>query len=238
MDSNHSRGNGKTLRKAVKRGSTSHTLTARQKFFALEYLKDLNATQAAIRVGYSPKTAFVQASRLLSNVKVQGEVQKAMDARAKRIEISADKVLQAIALQAFYDTRRLFDEDGNCKPIHELDDQTADALVSFEVVKKTRKRRGRKQQTITEVVKYRLADKRANRELLGRHLGLFKDINIHGFDESTRKLLADKLDVTKLTEEQLLELATLATGSSRGQSKGRSLPAQYPRLAYPHPHAR
>jgi len=50
--------------------SNTSDLTDRQKFFCMEYLKDLNGTQAAIRAGYSAKTAMEQASRLLSNVKV------------------------------------------------------------------------------------------------------------------------------------------------------------------------
>lgn len=69
-------------------------LTAKQQHFVKEYLIDLNATQAAIRAGYSPKTAEQQASRLLSNVKVQAAIQKAMDKRAAKVEITADMVLR------------------------------------------------------------------------------------------------------------------------------------------------
>lgn len=69
-------------------------LTARQKFFVKEYLVDLNATQAAIRAGYSAKTAEQQASRLLSNVKVQEAIQEAQDKRAAKVDITAEMVLQ------------------------------------------------------------------------------------------------------------------------------------------------
>ncbi len=69
-------------------------LTDKQAAFAREYLIDLNGKQAAIRAGYSPKTAEAQASRLLSNAKVAEFVQAAMDARSERVEVTADYVLR------------------------------------------------------------------------------------------------------------------------------------------------
>ena len=71
-------------------------LSLKQKRFCDEYLIDLNATQAAIRAGYSKKTAREQASRLLSNVNVQAYIQEQMKARSERTQISQDKVLQDI----------------------------------------------------------------------------------------------------------------------------------------------
>ncbi len=70
------------------------TLAAKQKLFVQEFLIDANAKQAAIRAGYSPKTAEQQASRLLSNVKVQEAISAAQSKRAARTEITADMVLQ------------------------------------------------------------------------------------------------------------------------------------------------
>ncbi|MFB5761039.1 terminase small subunit [Paenibacillus medicaginis] len=69
-------------------------LTAKQKLFIKEYLVDLNATQAAIRAGYSAKTANEQGARLLANVSVQAAIQVAMDKRAAKLEITADMVLE------------------------------------------------------------------------------------------------------------------------------------------------
>lgn len=68
-------------------------LTPRQKTFVAEYLVDLNGTQAAIRAGYSKRTANEQAARLLANVSVATAVQKGMDKRAQRTEIDQDRVL-------------------------------------------------------------------------------------------------------------------------------------------------
>jgi len=70
-----------------------NNLTEKQRIFCEEYLVDLNAKQAAIRAKYSPKTAENQASRLLTKVKVQEYLQKRMNDRSERTEISADFVL-------------------------------------------------------------------------------------------------------------------------------------------------
>lgn len=69
-------------------------LTAKQELFVQEYLVDLNATQAAIRVGYSPKTAYSQASRMLRNVKVSEAVAEANKKRLDETKIDAAYVLR------------------------------------------------------------------------------------------------------------------------------------------------
>jgi phage terminase small subunit len=71
-------------------------LTDKQQMFAKEYLIDLNATQAAIRAGYSEHTAKSQGNRLLTNVDVAEAIQKAMDKRADKVETEADWVLRTI----------------------------------------------------------------------------------------------------------------------------------------------
>ena len=71
-------------------------LTAKQSRFVEEYLIDLNATQAAIRAGYSEKTAKQIGSRLLTNVDVQAAVSEGQEARAERTEITQDYVLTTI----------------------------------------------------------------------------------------------------------------------------------------------
>lgn len=67
---------------------------ARRDAFIQEYIIDLNGTQAAIRAGYAPNSASVTAARLLADDKIMVLVQAAMDARAKRTEITQDKVLK------------------------------------------------------------------------------------------------------------------------------------------------
>lgn len=81
-------------------------LNAKQRRFLDEYLIDLNATQAAIRAGYSAKTASSQGERLLRNVEVQALLTERMKAREKRTEITQDKVLAELAKIGFADIRR------------------------------------------------------------------------------------------------------------------------------------
>lgn len=69
-------------------------LTPKQAAFVREYLVDLNATQAAIRAGYSARTANEQAARLLANVSVAAAIERAMAQRAERTEITQDMVLE------------------------------------------------------------------------------------------------------------------------------------------------
>ncbi len=76
------------------------SLTSKQACFTQEYLIDLNATQAAIRAGYSPKTAEVQGSRLLGNAKVREAVETGMKARSERTEITQDEVIQGLKKEA------------------------------------------------------------------------------------------------------------------------------------------
>lgn len=71
-------------------------MTPKQAAFVREYLVDLNATQAAIRAGYSPKTAKVQGSRLLTKADVAAAVETGRAQRAERVEVKADDVLRDI----------------------------------------------------------------------------------------------------------------------------------------------
>ena len=71
-------------------------LTAKQERFVEEYLVDLNATQAAIRAGYSKKTAYSMGQRLLKNVEVSKAIAKATVARTKRVEVDQDYVIASV----------------------------------------------------------------------------------------------------------------------------------------------
>jgi len=71
-------------------------MTPKQTLFVKEYLVDLNATQAAIRAGYSAKTAEQQGSRLLRNAQVAAAVESGQAERAERVEVKADDVLRDI----------------------------------------------------------------------------------------------------------------------------------------------
>lgn len=147
-------------------------LTAKQQMFVKEYLVDLNATQAAIRAGYSAKTAEWQGPQLLGKTHVAAAIQEAMDKRSSRLDITADKVLQEIAKLAFHDPRNFFDDDGRLKPISELDDNTAACIAGIETLHRVI---GEDKDGCAVITKIKIADKGQNLERLGKHLKLFTD---------------------------------------------------------------
>ena len=148
-------------------------MTPKQQRFVEEYLIDLNATQAAIRAGYSEKTAGSVGNENLTKPEIAAAVQQAMNARSARTEITADRVLQELAKIGFSDIRKVFTPGGNLLPIQDLDDETAATMSSVEVV--TRKVPGAEEAEVEHVAKIKLWDKRAALELLGKHLKLFTD---------------------------------------------------------------
>ncbi len=145
-------------------------LTPKQDMFVREYLIDLNATQAAIRAGYSVKNADKIGFELLGKTGVQSAIQAGMDKRAVSVGISATRVLNEIAKLAFFDPRKLLNDDGTPKRIHQLDDETAAAVAGIDIVTK-----GNDDLGYADILKIKLADKSKNLELLGRHLKLFTD---------------------------------------------------------------
>lgn len=153
-------------------------LTKKQGTFVAEYLVDLNATRAAVAAGYSKKGAEQTGSVLLRNPKVSEQIAKKHGKRLEKLDISADKVLAEIAKVAFFDPRKLFDENGLCKPIKDLDDETAMAVAGLEVFTEYEgKGDDRTESGVTRKVK--LADKLRALELYGRHLKLFTDKHEH-----------------------------------------------------------
>ena len=149
-------------------------LNPRQLRFIDEYLVDLNGTQAAIRAGYSPKGAEVASHRLLRDERVAAIVAERTEKRVAKLEITAERVLQETARLAFLDIRKAFDEDGNLKPMHELDDDTAAAIAGLDVFEEWQGR-GQDREYLGRVKKLKLSDKKGALELLARHLGLLND---------------------------------------------------------------
>jgi len=110
-------------------------LTPKQERFVAEYLVDLNATQAAIRAGYSAKTAEQQGPRLLGNVVVAAAIGEAQARHLAAVDVSAQRVLKELAAIGFSDIRAIFDENGQLRPVNELPDGVASVIASVEVTK-------------------------------------------------------------------------------------------------------
>lgn len=153
-------------------------LTPRQSRFVAEYLITLNATQAALKAGYSAKTAEHCGPRLLGIVGVASAIQDSLAKRAARTEVTADRVVTELARIAFGDVGVWFDDQGRLKPIHELPIEARAALASVDVQreKTTRTVDGTEEVTIEDcVVKVKAWDKVRALELLAKHLGIITE---------------------------------------------------------------
>lgn len=164
-------------------------LTEKQKIFVDEYLIDLNATRA-YKAAYpkvkNDSTAAAAGARLLRNVKVQNYIEKRIQERAQRTEITQDKVVQELAKIAFSKGtdfvqvvmktgyRSLVDEEGNVIGREPYEYQAVEILNTDEVPDE-------KQAAIAGIkhgangIEIKLNDKVKALELLGRHLGMFND---------------------------------------------------------------
>lgn len=166
-------------------------LTGKQARFVSEYLIDLNATQAAIRAGYSEKTAYSQGERLLKKVEVAAEIAAAKKARTERTEIDADWVLRRLAGDATADLADLYNEMGDLKPVHEWPMVWRTGLVAG--VETVRERDGEGPDgspAYVTVRKVKLLDRTRLIELIGKHVdvGAFKDKVEHSGEIKTPEL--------------------------------------------------
>lgn len=169
-------------------------MTPKQEQFVREYLVDLNATQAAIRAGYSAKTAEWQGPQLLTKNHVAKAVETAMAERANRTDISADRVIRELAAIGFanltdvvsWGTKEVavgYDDDGKKLPAGRLEDAVmihheeapyVHAIESAELSDRARA-------AVAEValtkdgLKVKMHDKVQALTQIGRHLGMFTD---------------------------------------------------------------
>ncbi len=167
-------------------------LTPKQELFAREFLTDLNATQAAIRAGYSRKTAYAQGSRLLNNAEVSAFLAANHQPRIEKLSRDADGVVANLWRMAHLDPRKvakwgvreMVEEvtEGKKKTKRKITVPYCDVVSSDEMDDDTAL-------AITGVkmgangIELRFADKHAATATLGRHFGLFEkdraDTNVH-----------------------------------------------------------
>lgn len=153
-------------------------LNLQQQKFVAAYIETGNATEAALKAGYSKKTAYSQGHRLLKKREIQQGIQQPLNRAAQKLDLTAERVLGEIARLAFFDIRKLVDNTGKPLPLSELDDDTAAAIVGLDVVNI-----GNSDAGIGEVLKFKLADKKGALEMAAKHLGLLKDkVEVTGKD--------------------------------------------------------
>jgi phage terminase small subunit len=195
-------------------------LNDKQRRFALEFIVDLNGTQAAIRAGYSEKTARAIAQELVTKAEVVAAIQAAMDERAKRTNVTADRVILEAARIGFSDLRKLFAVDGSLLPVDQWPDDVAAAVASVEV-DELFEGRGEERTQIGFTRKVKMWDKVKSLDLLGRHLKLWVERHEHtgpnGGPIATRN---DGIDLKNLTDAELEQLETIVKAAEQ-RSAGR-----------------
>jgi phage terminase small subunit len=163
----------------------------KEELFARAYLANgLNATEAATTIGLAKKSAHVEGSKYLRKPKVQRLLAELSKQHAEKLDISADRILLQLARVAFFDIRKIFDDQGQLKPISDLDEDTAAAIAGldhdhlFEYFGKGQRKH------VGNTVKVRMADKIKALELLGKYRKLFTDkIELGADDALVQRLL-------------------------------------------------
>lgn len=161
-------------------------LTPRQSRFVDEYLLEPNATQAAIKAGYSKNGASAAAARLLANVKVQQVLQERMDDRAQRTQVDADYVLHRLHSIDQLDIIDILDDAGNVRPVKEWPKVWRQSITAADL---------HEMQTgdvMTVVRKIKWPDKLKTLELIGKHVSVkaFEAEKDSGADDMAAALVA------------------------------------------------
>lgn len=187
------------------------TLTPKQEAFCQRYLETGNASEA-YRLAYDaekmkPETVNRAAFEVLENPKIAARIAELKARQLKRHDVTVDRVLAEYSKLAFLDIRKAFDADGNLKPVHELDDDTAAAIAGLEVeVKRVPGESDedlegqphggalkRQHGTTARLHKIKLSDKRAALDSLARHLGMFVD----------KSEVTHRKPISEMTDEEL-----------------------------------
>ena len=144
------------------------SLTPKQQRFVEEYLLDLNATQAAIRAGYSKKTARNIASENMAKPDIQQAITTATRERSEATRIDAAWVLRRLTDEATADLAELYDKDGGLKPVKDWPLVWRQGLVQGVDVDETFEAGAR----LAKVTRVRLSDRIRRLELIGKHVDI------------------------------------------------------------------
>jgi len=179
--------------------------------FVDEYLVDLNATQAAIRAGYSPKAAKSCGQRLLTFADVAAAIDARKAKRAEKVEVKAEAVLRELQTFGHVDPGDIVDEKGRLLPLKQMPEAVRRAIASVEI-EEIWDGKGDERVQVGELKKVKFWPKHRGLEMLGRHIKLFGDEG----DSSVTNVFQVKvdqlniqLDYTRLTVDEHRTLAAL-----------------------------
>jgi phage terminase small subunit len=152
-------------------------LNDRQKLFCHEYLVDRNATQAAIRAGYSQKTAGSQAHDLLKKPEIREFIDGRLNKIAAKAEISVERITEELARILLADPIEAYNDNGTLRPLSEWPEDLRRALSGLETKEEMIVGVGGDEEGAVHVTitKAKFWSKTAASEQLYRRLGAFRD---------------------------------------------------------------
>ncbi len=179
-------------------------ITPKQKQFIQEYLLDLNATQAAIRAGYSERSARQHADAMLSRPHIAAAVAEAQATRSKRIDVDIDYVVKRMVEIDRMDVLDIMTDQMNLKPVSEWPLVWRQYLSGFDLAEMF-EGSGQDRDMVGILKKIKWPDKTKNLELLGRHLGMFKErVELTGKDGAPiQQVSMNAEEFAKIAKEML-----------------------------------
>lgn len=179
-------------------------LNAKQELFAKEYLVDLNITQAAIRAGYSKKTAHVQGCVLLKHPKVAELIEKGRARLSQKLEITQERVLAEYAKIAFADPTKFFKADAQGLPMIDMREAGPNDWAAVASVQSDEYVDGKGEDSkLVKKSKVTLMDKKGALDSIARHLGMFVDRTELTGKDGGPIALSGIPGLEQLTDEQL-----------------------------------
>ena len=170
------------------RAQADDGLSDQHKLYCLEYIKDLNATKAALRAGYAEGSARQQASALMSKPNIQRYIQELFDQRSKRVEVNADTILRELLAMATVDVTEAYDDAGWLKQIKDIPAHVRKSIAGLET-QEIFQGEGDDRSIIGMARKVKFYDKTKALELLGKHLKIWTDKVEHSGTISLEQLI-------------------------------------------------
>lgn len=180
-----------------KAGTSKEAAASRKRLFVEAFLANGgNATAAAKAAGFAERSAHNAGCRMVKDSEVLVMLAARQEKLAAKFELTTEAVLRNLSQAIFFDPRKLYRPDGTLKPVHELDDDTAQALAGFEVTEEVSGKGEDRVVGFTKKVKW--LDKNTAREQAMKHLGQYREDNkqrspLDGIPREMLKELAERL---------------------------------------------
>lgn len=145
-------------------------MTPKQQRFIQEYALNPNATEAAIKAGYSEKTASEMGYENLNKPQIKAAIKELLDKDLTKVGMTRERVMQEYARLGTFDVRKLYDAEGKMIPIHKLDDDTAAAIGGVDIAYNGEK---------TVTTKIKVSDKKAALDSVAKIHGMFVEKHEH-----------------------------------------------------------